>query len=117
MTLSDNDSGSALFNATGLKPGSTDTKCIQVSYTGSLASTIRLYAANTSGTNLAQYMDMTINYGTGGAAGGSCTGYTNTGAVYSGTLSNFISTYTSHATDRGYASADVARGSSPVRCA
>lgn len=64
VSISDNDSNSALFNATALKPGSTATNCITVAYTGSLASNVRLTAAYTTGdatTNaLAQYLNFKI---------------------------------------------------------
>ena len=36
IAISDNDSGSAMFNITNAKPGDTWTRCIKVSYNGSL---------------------------------------------------------------------------------
>lgn len=64
VQLSDNDSGSALFTATALKPGSSDVKCIDVTYTGTLPSTVKLSAAYTdntaASTALAPYLDFTI---------------------------------------------------------
>src|SRR3712207_7319239 len=47
-SLSDDDSGSAMFTATGLKPGSTGTKCIQVTYGGSLAAAVKLYVSSST---------------------------------------------------------------------
>lgn len=41
--LSDNDSNTALFNATNLTPNSAGERCIAVTYTGSLAATVKLY--------------------------------------------------------------------------
>lgn len=87
-----NDQSSALFNATGLKPGSTDTKYITVTSTGSLASTVKLYGTNAATTNaLSSYIDITITEGTGTA-----TNFTpNSGSpLYTGTLANFASTET-----------------------
>ena len=43
VALSDDDNNTALFTATNLKPGATGTKCIAVTSTGSLASTVKLY--------------------------------------------------------------------------
>ena len=36
IAISDNDAGSAMFNITNAKPGDTWTRCIKVSYNGSL---------------------------------------------------------------------------------
>ncbi|GLY33809.1 hypothetical protein [Kineosporia sp. NBRC 101731] len=64
VTIGDNDGGTSLFTATALKPGSTDTNCITVNYTGSLPSTVHLSAAYTSaaaGANdLAPYLTFKI---------------------------------------------------------
>ena len=64
VAISDNDSGTALFTATALKPGSTDQNCITVTYNGTLPATVKLSAAYTSGdatTNaLAQYLTFKI---------------------------------------------------------
>jgi hypothetical protein len=104
VALSDDDANTAAFTAANLKPGSTGTKCIAVSSTGSLASTVKLYGTTPTGTkNLAAHINLTITQGTGGSFG-SCTGYTPlaTGSsLYTGTLDNFGSTYTSYATGLG----------------
>ena len=64
VAISDNDAGTALFTATGLKPGSTDQNCVTVTYNGTLPATVKLSAAYTSGdatTNtLAQYLTFKI---------------------------------------------------------
>lgn len=62
VAVSDNDAGGALFNASGLQPGATGTRCITVSYSGTVNSTIRLYAASVSGsTALANDLHLTIS--------------------------------------------------------
>ncbi len=55
---------------------------------------VRLYA-NLSG-DLASYLNLTIERGTGaaGGAGHSCTGFTPTATVYTGTLAGLPTTYT-----------------------
>ncbi|MBT0768802.1 hypothetical protein KIH74_07685 [Kineosporia sp. J2-2] len=72
VTISDSANGTALFSATGLKPGSTDAKCITVTYNGSLSANVKLHAAYTSGdstTNaLAQYLTFKIEEIAAGAA-------------------------------------------------
>jgi hypothetical protein len=64
VTLSDNDSDQVLFNMTGATGGETESKCITVSYTGSLTSNVRLYGAATGGNGLDQYLDLKITRGT-----------------------------------------------------
>lgn len=91
VTIGDDDSGTALFNATGLVPGSTGSKCIKVSYTGNVAATVKLYVASSSGT-LAPYVDLVVEEGSGGTFS-SCTGFSGS-TIYSGTLSNMASTKT-----------------------
>jgi hypothetical protein len=96
VAIQDNDNATALLSLANAKPGDSDTKCIQVEYKGSLASTVRLYGA-VSG-SLANYLTLTVTRGTGGGAFPSCTGFaadgTNyigqgNGVVYSGNLSAF----------------------------
>jgi hypothetical protein len=98
VALSDDDANTALFSATGLKPGSTGSKCIAVTSTGSLPSTVTLYGTGASTTNaLSTYITLTVTQGTGGSFAGGCTGFTalSTGSsVYSGTLAGFGSTAT-----------------------
>jgi hypothetical protein len=95
VALGDNDAGSAMYNVSNAKPGDSSQTCIKVSYTGSLASTVKLYTASTLGT-LAQYIDLQIRTGSGSPTFPGCTGFTPDAAdLYSGTLANFGSTYTS----------------------
>ena len=103
VTLSDDDdTNTAMFTATLLTPGSTGTKCIVVTSTGSLASTVKLYATGYSTTNaLGTYLDMVIDEGTGGtfATSGptSCTGFTFGANDFTGTLAAFAAAKTSFA--------------------
>jgi hypothetical protein len=95
------DANTALFSASNLKPGSTGTKCIAVTSTGTLASAVKLYSTAAATTKaLASYITVSINQGTGGSFG-SCTGFTGGTSLYSGTLDNFGSTATSYATGVG----------------
>jgi hypothetical protein len=73
---------------TGLKPGSTATKCITVTYSGNLASSVKLYGASYTGT-LGTYLNLSIDQGTG-ATNAACASYSNTGSIYSGTLAGFV---------------------------
>jgi hypothetical protein len=103
VALSDDDSGTAMFtaaNAGNLKPGSTGTKCITVTSTGTLASSVKLYGTNfSSASALASNINLTISQGTGGGFS-NCSGFTGA-TVYSGTLAGFASTATNYASGVG----------------
>ena len=89
-----NDAATAMFTASGLVPGSTDSRCITVTYTGNVAAGVKLYATNYTGT-LGQYLNLTVEMGTGGSFG-SCTGFSPTGTVYTGTLDGFRTAATNY---------------------
>ena len=97
VTLADNDSGTALYNNQAAKPGTTVTKCINVTYTGTLDSDVRLYVPETIGA-LGPYTDLTITPGTQTSPSfPSCTGFTadSGGAIFNGTLSAFATAHSS----------------------
>jgi hypothetical protein len=97
VAISDDDSSSVMFQATGLKPGDTGIKCINVTYSGTLAGAVRLYVTSPSGT-LGQYLDLTVEEGTGATGGAtlSCSGFTATSTLSAGgaTLATFASAHT-----------------------
>ncbi len=100
VAFTDNDSGAALYSVTGVRPGDVTTRCIKTTYTGSLATTVRVYAPPSSIGPLAQYIDLTITEGTQASSTfPNCTGFVAdaTGAIYSGTLQNFEQTRNSYA--------------------
>src|SRR3954467_9544432 len=66
VALSDDDHSTAMFTAADLKPGASGTKCIAVTSTGSLASTVKLYGTAYDTTNgLAGNINLKIEEGTG----------------------------------------------------
>jgi hypothetical protein len=98
VALSDDDSNTAMFTATNLKPGATGTKCIAVTSTGSLASTVKLYGTSYDTTNgLAGNINLKVEEGTG-ATTASCTGFAAGSTLYDGVMSTFGTTKTSFAT-------------------
>jgi hypothetical protein len=98
VALTDDDSNTAMFNATNMKPGATGVKCIAVTSTGSLASTVRLYATSYSTTNaLAANINLKVEEGTG-ATTASCAGFTGASTLFDNPLSSFGTTKTSFAT-------------------
>ncbi len=108
VALTDTDEGSVMFNVSGLKPGSTDFKCIRVNKTGDLDGTVKLYGTDrTTPTNtLPTYLDIRVEQGTGAVTGGSCSNFVAGGTVYNSTLDGF--TASSFAT--GYDNWAVAAG-------
>lgn len=102
VTLSDDDANSVMFNMSGMKPTSTATKCINVTYAGSLTADVKLYGS-VAGTGLATYLDTTIEIGTG-ATGGStldCTGFATPSTLHNGTLAAFASANTNYGNGLG----------------
>ncbi|MHA3703817.1 TasA family protein [Jatrophihabitans sp. YIM 134969] len=95
VALGDNDNGSALFTVTNLKPGSTGSKCIVVSSTGSLASTVKMYttAGSFSQTKtLGDNLQLTVTQGTvpAGTTAGLCTGFqADSGVTTTASATNF----------------------------
>jgi predicted ribosomally synthesized peptide with SipW-like signal peptide len=104
VTLTDDDAGSALLALTNLKPGSSGSRCIAVTSSGTVPSSVKLYATDVTTTKgLGTYITLGITQGTGASFGG-CTGFTplSTGAsVYSGTLAGFTSAATGYTNGAG----------------
>lgn len=104
VALTDDDANTAAFTASNLKPGSTGTKCIAVTSSGSLPSTVKLYGTTPAGTkSLASHINLSITQGTGGSFG-SCTGYTplaNGASLFTGTLESFGTSHTSYTNGLG----------------
>jgi hypothetical protein len=94
LTLTDDDGGTALFTASGLRPGSTGTRCIVVTSTGSLPATVKVFGKDRTTTkSLADHITITVANGSGGSAG-SCTGFTaEPGTAHTSTLAAFPLTY------------------------
>jgi hypothetical protein len=96
VTLADNDAGAALVSLpANARPGDSSTRCIRVSYSGSLAAQVRLYASVSGG--LADHLTLTVTRGsqptpsypscTGFTADSGNYGYGANGIVYQGKLS------------------------------
>lgn len=101
VSLSDDDSDTAMFTVTGMTPtvNNTGTKCILVTYTGSVALTnpVKLYGAIAGGNGLAGYINLQVESGTG-ATFSSCAGFAGGTVIYpTGLLSTFGTTYTTYA--------------------
>jgi len=111
VALADNDSGAALYSATGFRPGESISRCIKATYTGSLPALVRLYSPSTPGP-LAQYIDLTVTQGTQASSTfPNCAGFVAdaTGTIFTGTLQGFEQARSSYAT--GLATAPAGKSS------
>jgi hypothetical protein len=91
VTIGDNDSNAAAYSLATAKPGDSAQKCVKVTYTGNLATNVKLYRSAFSGsTNLESVVDLSITKGTGNNT--DCSDFSAGTSVYSGTLSAFSAT-------------------------
>jgi hypothetical protein len=95
VALTDDDSATAMFNASGLTPTASVTNCITVTYNGTVTAPIKLYGAAPGGTGLATYLNLTVEVGTGGSFN-SCAGFSPSSSLFTGTVATFGSTYTNY---------------------
>jgi hypothetical protein len=100
VVLADNDGGSTpLYDITTAKPGSTQTSCIRVSYTGSLPATVKLYTPSTIGA-LGPEVNLKIESGTQASPSfPSCTGFAAETTLFDAALSTFAASYAAGVTD------------------
>lgn len=99
LQLTDNDSGTALFSVTGMRPGPTHavSRCIKLTYTGASTNitAVKMFAAATTST-LAPYLTMAVDVApTGDLA--DCSDFGTPSAVSSTTLTDFLTNRTSFA--------------------
>ncbi|OZD54516.1 hypothetical protein CH252_08915 [Rhodococcus sp. 06-1477-1B] len=95
VQLADDGAGRALFTAADVKPGDGGANCITVTATGTLASQVRLYAADASSTaGLADHLTLRVEQGTGGGFG-TCDGFAAQSTVFDGRLSGFTGAHSS----------------------
>lgn len=102
VVLADDDAGSVMFSLSGMTPGTTATKCVNVTYTGSVTADIKLYGT-VAGTGLATYLDTVIDVGSAAAGGASlsCTGFVSSSNLFTGTLAAFGGANTNYANGLG----------------
>lgn len=100
VILVDDDLTAAMFTIGNMKPTDSQTECITITYQGSLDASVKLYGALTAGDGLDDYLDLTVNRGTGGSFG-DCTGFVSLEVVYSGTLDGFVAAHSSFGTGAG----------------
>lgn len=100
VALSDSDNGTAMFTAPpSIAPGDSGSACIRVTYGGSLAAVVKLYASSlTDAGGLGAYITMTVEEGTTSPANGAgvfdCTNFTPGTTIVTGTLASLGATPT-----------------------
>jgi len=102
VVLTDDDSNAAMFTVSDMAPGDSAIKCIAVTYEGSLTpADIEMYvlAGDLTGTGLADYLDLTVELGTGGSFA-DCTGFSGA-TVYTGELGAFAAANVDFASGTG----------------
>lgn len=92
--LQDNDSGSRMFNASGMRPSDPPKQsCITVTYNGTLDAGVRLYAASVSSTGVEWYLNLRVETGTSTTGFDDCSGFSAIQTLYDGTLAGYPRTY------------------------
>jgi hypothetical protein len=101
VEIADNDGAGAMLSLVNATPGSSDTSCIRVNYTGSLNASVRLYGTVTG--TAAPHLILTVTRGTDSSPSfDSCSNFTadatnhigaGPGVIWSGLLSTFPSTW------------------------
>jgi predicted ribosomally synthesized peptide with SipW-like signal peptide len=95
VDLVDNDSGTALYNLTNAKPSDPQERCIEVSYTGSLPSEVKMYRVPGAALGaLAANVTVLVQSGTQTTpAFPGCTGFNAQDTLYNGKLNALPTDY------------------------
>jgi Camelysin metallo-endopeptidase len=99
VDLVDDDAGATRFTVTAMAPGDTITRCIEVTYNGTVdPQVVRLYSGGfiDSG-NFGDYLNVTVDEGTGGDFAG-CAGFVedDAGAEFANTLTFLDATHNNY---------------------
>ena len=99
VVLVDDDLTASRFTVVDMEPGSTITRCIRVTYNGSLdPSPVKLYSGGfTDSGNFGDYLNVTVDEGNGGDFS-TCTGFVedDAGAEFTNTLTFFGANHTNY---------------------
>jgi hypothetical protein len=103
VDLIDDDSGSAAFTVTNMVPGGSVTRCILVTYQGTVPNpgAVRFYSGGlTDSGTLGSHLNLTAEEGTGGDFS-TCTGFTASAIIESATLTQFNIDHTGYSNGAG----------------
>jgi len=95
VNISQHAGATTMYSATNQGPGASVVKCVRVTYTGSLASSVKLYISN--GTpNGAGSFNLKVERGSGLSSPDNtmnCTGFTSSSTPFDADLTTFATTY------------------------
>jgi predicted ribosomally synthesized peptide with SipW-like signal peptide len=94
--VDDNDAGSAMYTVSNQKPSVSTQRCIKVTYGGTLPADVKLYTTSSVGA-VADYIDLTVEKGSGNPTFPNCTGFAPEATVYTGELDDFTTAKNSYA--------------------
>ncbi|MDH3729948.1 MAG: CalY family protein [Acidimicrobiia bacterium] len=91
VILEDDDSGAVMFTVGDMKPGDSDTHCIEVTYKGSLDANVKMHGSLTPtlGDGLDDFLNLTVRRGTPGNFA-DCGAFVSSEVVYNGTIDGFV---------------------------
>ena len=97
VSISDNDFGAAMYTIANAAPLVPVVRCIEVTYTGSLAADVHLYASAVGA--IGPFVDLTIDKGTGATVFPNCAGFVPDASpnIFTGTLGGFAAANTNFA--------------------
>jgi hypothetical protein len=94
VAISQHAGSTTLYSATNQGPGASVVKCLRVTYTGSLASSVKLYAS--AGITNGSAFNLQVERGSGLTSPDNtmnCTGFSASSTAYNGDLGSFATTY------------------------
>jgi hypothetical protein len=103
VELVDDDTGAAMFTVTDMVPGQSATRCILVTYQGTVPDPgqVVLYSGGfVDSASLGDHLDLTVEEGTGGDFS-TCTGFNPAGNIETSTLTDFDTDHTNYANGVG----------------
>lgn len=107
VSLTDDASAAALFAVPALAPGHGGSRCITVTYGGSVAAAVRLYVAAVDGTDVAAHLLLRVEDGPA-APSPACAGFTAETTLFDGTLAAMAAAHRGHADGLGDWAPDAA---------
>jgi hypothetical protein len=87
--LVDDAGHQGLFNVSGLTPGRSSTRCVQVDYAGPTPAGVVYFSATDVSGPLAANLQIKVEQGAGGSFA-TCTGFVSSAALYDGSLINVV---------------------------
>jgi hypothetical protein len=103
VILGDDDGVAAMFEVDDMAPGDSETNCILVTYSGSIADPgeVVIYSGGfTDSDTLADELNLMIEEGSA-ASFGDCSTFVSDGTIFSGTLTTFDGTHTDYSSGAG----------------